>query len=150
VYLRTVKDAYEVAEKISKGLKQAKLPATVPVLTGTIRGHEREQMIPSKTEGQPPAAAQVVAPFTPTGDLPENFRLAEGTAYLVCTSAGEVGVNLSADHMVCDLSTFESMAQRLGRVNRFGDSKTTQVDVVHPAKFEEKNSLDAPRQKTLE
>ena len=43
-----------------------------------------------------------------------------GTVYLVCTSAGEVGVDISADHLVCDLSTYESMAQRFGRVNRRG------------------------------
>lgn len=150
VYLRTVKDAYEVAEKISKGLKQAKLPDTVPVLTGTIRGHEREQLIPRKDKEEPSATAKVFARFMPAGDRPKNCAMSEGTAYLVCTSAGEVGVNLSADHMVCDLSTFESMAQRLGRVNRFGDSQSTQVDVVHPATFDEKNSLDPPRKRTLD
>jgi len=150
IFLRTVKDAKEVADKLSKELKKAKLPAMVPVLTGTIRGFERERMIPRETEEDPPGSAQVFARFMPPGNLPKNYPLADGTAYLVCTSAGEVGVNLSADHMVCDLSTFESMAQRLGRVNRFGNSQSTQVDVVHPAKFEEKSPLDAPRQKTLD
>ena len=36
------------------------------------------------------------------------------THYLVATSAGEVGVDLDADHLVCDLSTLDSMIQRLG------------------------------------
>ena len=35
-------------------------------------------------------------------------------------------MNISADHLVCDLSTFDSMAQRFGRVNRFGDCDDTQ------------------------
>lgn len=41
-------------------------------------------------------------------------------AFLVATSAGEVGVDLDADHMVCDLVAWERMVQRFGRVNRRG------------------------------
>ena len=52
-------------------------------------------------------------------------------AFLVATSAGEVGVDLDADHMVCDLVAYERMAQRLGRVNRRGgDGRSAMVDVV--------------------
>jgi CRISPR-associated endonuclease/helicase Cas3 len=42
-------------------------------------------------------------------------------AFLVATSAGEVGVDIDADHMVSDLSAWERMVQRLGRVNRRGE-----------------------------
>lgn len=41
-------------------------------------------------------------------------------AFLVATSAGEVGVDLDADHLVCDLVAWERMVQRFGRVNRRG------------------------------
>ncbi len=41
--------------------------------------------------------------------------------FLFATSAGEVGVDLDADHMVCDLVEWERMVQRLGRVNRRGN-----------------------------
>ncbi len=41
-------------------------------------------------------------------------------AFLVATSAGEVGVDLDADDMVADLVSWERMVQRLGRVNRRG------------------------------
>lgn len=41
-------------------------------------------------------------------------------AFLVATSAGEVGVDLDADHMTCDLVPWERMVQRFGRVNRRG------------------------------
>ena len=51
-------------------------------------------------------------------------------AFLIATSAGEVGVDLDADHMVCDLVPWERMVQRLGRVNRRGESDATIV-VVH-------------------
>jgi CRISPR-associated endonuclease/helicase Cas3 len=43
------------------------------------------------------------------------------TMFLFATSAAEVGVDLDADCMVCDLVTWERMIQRLGRVNRRGD-----------------------------
>lgn len=41
-------------------------------------------------------------------------------AFLVATSAGEVGIDLDADHLVCDLVSWERMVQRFGRVNRRG------------------------------
>ena len=51
--------------------------------------------------------------------------------FLVATSAGEVGVDLDADHMVCDLVAYERMVQRLGRVNRRGgDGREALIDVM--------------------
>ena len=44
----------------------------------------------------------------------------EQPTFLIATSAGEVGVDLDADHMVCDLVEWKRMVQRLGRVNRRG------------------------------
>lgn len=54
----------------------------------------------------------------------------ERSAFLIATSAGEVGVDLDADHMVCDLVGWERMVQRLGRVNRRGDGDARVVVVV--------------------
>jgi CRISPR-associated endonuclease/helicase Cas3 len=51
-------------------------------------------------------------------------------AIVVATSAGEVGVDLDADHMVCDLVTWERMVQRLGRVNRRGKGQAQVVVVL--------------------
>jgi CRISPR-associated endonuclease/helicase Cas3 len=53
-----------------------------------------------------------LAGATPPSDKP---------AFVFATSAGEVGVDLDADHMVGDLVAFERMVQRFGRVNRRGD-----------------------------
>jgi len=53
-------------------------------------------------------------------------------AILVATSAGEVGVDLDADHMVCDLVPWERMIQRLGRVNRRGDGAAEVHVLVAP------------------
>jgi hypothetical protein len=46
-------------------------------------------------------------------------------AFLVATSAGEVGIDVDSDHMACDLVPWERMIQRLGRVNRRGNGYAT-------------------------
>ena len=137
VFLRTVEATMTAVASLEK-----ELPAHVAALTGTMRGYERDELVKSNP---------VFARFMPRSDRPSKITTVEGTVYLVCTSAGEVGVNLSADHMVCDLSTFDSMAQRLGRVNRFGDRDDTRVDVVHPnpETFDEKHPLTPARKATL-
>lgn len=53
-------------------------------------------------------------------------------AFVVATSAGEVGVDLDADHMVSDLVAWERMVQRFGRVNRRGHGQAEVVVVVAP------------------
>lgn len=49
--------------------------------------------------------------------------------FLIATSAGECGVDLDADAMVCDLVPFERMIQRFGRVNRSGQHPATIVTI---------------------
>ncbi|WP_447972940.1 type I-G CRISPR-associated helicase/endonuclease Cas3g [Nitrospira sp. Kam-Ns4a] len=53
-------------------------------------------------------------------------------AFLFATSAGEVGVDLDADDMVCDLVAWERMVQRLGRVNRRGEGAAKVIVLVEP------------------
>src|SRR5271166_3584101 len=129
VFARTVEAVEKIAEKLRKGTREGR----VETLTGTLRGKERDELV-NKT---------VFRRFLPRAEAGGE------TVYLVCTSAGEVGVNISADDLVCDLSTFESMAQRFGRVNRFGDRADTRIDIAYPTKFDEKK-LDVRRSKTLD
>ena len=49
--------------------------------------------------------------------------------FVIATAAGEVGVDLDADHAVCDVVAWERMVQRLGRVNRRGECRA-QVVIV--------------------
>jgi len=148
VFVRRVEDALQIESKLKKELKKAKLPQHVVSLTGTMRGYERDALAKSDA---------VFARFMPRSDRSKETIPVDGTAYLVCTAAGEVGVNLSADHMVCDLSTFDSMAQRLGRVNRFGDRTDTRVDIIRPEQFGKKDKkgksnidkVDQRRESTL-
>lgn len=127
VFARTVEAVEKVVEKLKKeGQTQ------VEPLTGTLRGKERDGLVKKS----------VFQRFLPGADPGME------SAYLVCTSAGEVGINISSDHLVCDLTTFESMAQRFGRVNRFGGRDDTRIDVLYPKHFEE-GELDDRRAKTL-
>lgn len=138
VFVRTLENVSIVEAEL------AKTGRSVVLLTGTMRGKERDTLV----------------------ERLEFKRFLKGaepgqTVYLVCTSAGEVGIDISAEHMVCDLSTFESMAQRLGRVHRYGDpvEHVAQIDVVHPQSFGKidkktgelkTDQFDKRRQKTLE
>ena len=141
VFLRRVEDVSAVADRLEKVHK-----TKVETLTGTMRGLERDRLA---TKNRPGLKDSVFARFLP--DRPEGMIPADGTVFLVCTSAGEVGVNISADHLVCDLSPFESMAQRFGRVNRFGKvDGFARIDVLHPAEIDSKDLLAEPRRKTLE
>lgn len=54
------------------------------------------------------------------GFLGESTVRMSKPAFLFATSAGEVGVDIDADHIVCDLVAWERLVQRFGRVNRRG------------------------------
>lgn len=99
----------EHAEKCAQALRKVRKDS-VAVLTGTLRGAERDELADSNP---------VFARFLPRVD--DRRELQEGTVFLVATSAGEVGIDISADHLVTDLPPFDALAQRLGRVNRYGE-----------------------------
>ncbi|NLG01251.1 MAG: type I-U CRISPR-associated helicase/endonuclease Cas3 [Lentisphaerae bacterium] len=139
VFVRSV----ETALKISSALDKGEHKGRVIHLTGTMRGKERDDLV------NDPRFLRFLG-----SDGSSNVS----PVFLICTSAGEVGVNLSADHCVCDLSTYESMAQRFGRVNRFGARDDSTITVFHETVFGKKNKkneenvktpLDAAREKTL-
>lgn len=54
------------------------------------------------------------------GVVAGSTERSDGAVFVIATSAGEVGVDLDADHAVLDLVEWERMVQRLGRVNRRG------------------------------
>jgi len=135
ICVRTVEDVEAVRSILTD--KKSGVPAEqVQVLTGTLRGLERDRL--AKDD-------RVFCRFLLNGP-PE-----EKTVYLVCTSAGEVGVDISADHMVCDLTPLDSMMQRLGRVNRRGEG-AAEVDLVYeadPDPKKESEAFEKARWKTL-
>jgi CRISPR-associated endonuclease/helicase Cas3 len=125
IFVQSLEDVEAVEKELAKTKRD------IVLLTGTMRGRERDELV------RKPAFKRFLKGAGP-GE----------TVYLLCTSAGEVGIDISADHMVCDLSPFDSMAQRLGRVNRYGDGDA-KVDAVHPTTFNEKDKLSPAREKTL-
>jgi len=113
VYVRSPEEALEVARNLKNDNGRGD---RVALLTGTIRGHERDKLVKQNRVYQ-----ALLNPGPPV----------EQTVYLVSTSAGEVGIDIDADHLVCDLATLDSMVQRLGRVNRRGgENRIARVDVV--------------------
>ena len=115
VYVERVADARGIAARLA-GAHGAE---RVAVLTGTLRGRERSALV----------AGVVWRRFSPKRERTRALP----AVYLVMTSAGEVGVDLDADHAVMDLAPLDSMIQRLGRVNRAGLGSAT-VTVVHTAR----------------
>jgi CRISPR-associated endonuclease/helicase Cas3 len=135
VFVRTVEDVATVYSILTD--KKTGVPEDqVLVLTGTLRGLERDDMVEKA----------VFRRFQLK--VPSDGR----TIFLVCTSAGEVGVDISADHMVCDLTTLDSFAQRLGRVNRRGGGQA-EVDLIYESDPDPKHQdkdFEKARWKTLE
>lgn len=129
VFVRRLADVDSIVRTLHK------VSSAVQPLTGTMRGTERDELLQN---------SDILARFLHGSSVEPR----KGTVYLVSTSAGEVGVDLSADHSVCDLTPFDSMTQRLGRVNRFGkgDSK---VEVVHYPPQEKATAFDEACERTL-
>ena len=99
----------EAIEELAGGDRKAGRATTeihpIELLVGARRIHERDKVEQSLRD---------------LGFIGQKGRL-EMPAFLVATAAGEVGVDIDADHMVSDLVAWERMAQRLGRVNRRGE-----------------------------
>ena len=143
VYCDSRKVALEVKSLVDKGIKglgkfeAAALVDRSQLLVGARRVYER-----SGLEGWLEANDFLGGGTSKRNQTPKELELFASTdkpsadsvavpAFLVATSAGEVGVDLDANHMVCDLVAYERMAQRLGRVNRRGDEgRKASIDVV--------------------
>lgn len=111
-YAKSVHEALSRRCKAHPALHSAK----IELLTGARRAHEK---------------GAVRSALAACGLLPGGERVSE-PVFLVATSAGEVGMDLDSDHMVCDLVAWGRMVQRFGRVNRRGTGES-RVVVLAPA-----------------
>ena len=115
LYVKSPELAQSVAMSLEKELGSDSR-TRIALLTGTMRGYERDRLV----QQNPVYRA-----------LLDHQERVDRTVYLISTSAGEVGVDFDADQLVCDLTTLDSMIQRLGRVNRRGGrTRTARIDVV--------------------
>ena len=89
IFTRYVAVALKVAAELNKGEHKG----SVAMLTGTMRGEERDALV----ETNP-----VFQRFLPDKDRAKHIEPPTGTVFLVATSAGEVGVNLSAEDIDAD------------------------------------------------
>lgn len=108
VYAESRKVIQKTAEELRALFKQAKMPMDMELVTGARRVYEREIARARLMELGFLADAPMALPYP---------------VFLLATAAGEVGMDVDADHMVCDLVPWERMVQRLGRVNRRGNGR---------------------------
>ena len=99
----------------------------VRLLTGTMRGFEKAQLDLS--------AFKKGATVT-------------GKHVLVCTSAGELGLDVSCDVMITEFTFIDRLLQRLGRLNRWNEVQDARGFILRVVKEEE--DKDSSRQVALD
>ncbi len=117
VYCDRREDALKVKDEIEKKFKKEKREPVYELLVGGRRVFERDSLSDWLKEH---------------GFFGDAEGPPEQPTFLIATSAGEVGVDLDADHMVCDLVAWERMVQRLGRVNRRGKGNACIAIIAAP------------------
>jgi CRISPR-associated endonuclease/helicase Cas3 len=122
VFINRPEKALEAWRKIAKVVGEEK----VGLLTGTMRGYERDELTESALFRAFQAEAAPPAPV-----------------WLVCTAAGEVGVNITSERLVTEMTTAERLQQRLGRLNRYGAAPAGDAYLIvgKVASAEEKETL---------
>lgn len=127
VFVRKPDDARSIADLIrkhgAKGSSPGPYASGIDVLTGTMRGLERDELVEKP----------VFRERWLNGDLEAHDPANQEPAFLISTSAGEVGFDLNADHLVGDAAPLDSWIQRLGRVNRRGTGDATVILVKDKA-----------------
>lgn len=144
IYLKTVELVNVVEEKLAGKLKAAEIADAkerILKITDEMRGYERDDLVKNN---------KIYKYFKPK----ENRVLTEGCRFIIATAAAEVGVNIDAEHGICDLVAYERMIQRFGRINRLGNKAATTTVMYDEAQFKacdvlEKNSSNeaAPKGK---
>ena len=124
VFREKPEEARALVEKL-----EAAYPGRVALLTGTMRGCERDRLV---------SEDKIFGLF-----LEQNAP--EQPAWLVATSAGEVGVNLSAERQVTMLVEAGPLIQRFGRLNRFNGAQGEAHVVYAPVSDKEPEKQAALR-----
>jgi CRISPR-associated endonuclease/helicase Cas3 len=104
VFVQSPSTAVEIA---------AQLTGKVVLLTGTMRGKERDDLVDNP----------VFQAFTKAQEPAEPH-------YIVATSAGEVGIDLTCSRLITDATYAPSLVQRFGRCNRFAECEAAQIYVI--------------------
>jgi CRISPR-associated endonuclease/helicase Cas3 len=103
IFLRKPEEVRAISIELGRRLGDT---SRIICLTGTMRGFERDQLVRHSVFQEFAAASR-----------PRE------SCWLIATSAAEVGVNISSDRLITDLDTADHLTQRLGRLNRFGETE---------------------------
>lgn len=132
IFVEKPEKAAEVARLIEK-----KTGVSVALLVGTMRGYERQR---DQVDG-------------PVFALFKQRKRPAGRSYLVTTSAGEVGVDMTAELLLTTLVDSDRLLQRFSRLNRYGDQDgdchtvgNAYVVAVPP----KSSDADQPKRETLQ
>ncbi len=126
VFIEAPEKALEMKRRIEK-----LFPGRVELLTGTMRGQERDLLT---------APENAVFMAFVRNEAPSD------RVFPVSTSAGEVGINITSERVVTEIQTVDHLMQRFGRLNRFGEGVGEAHVVYSPAKLQE----SAPMRETLQ
>jgi CRISPR-associated endonuclease/helicase Cas3 len=126
----------QTAQRVAERLRRKPYGAMqVALLVGERRMLERERLTyPETDEGK------VFARFDPRRHQRADSKEPTEPAFLIATSAGEVGVDIDADDLVCDLVAWERLVQRFGRVNRRPNPGRARIEIIPVA--DEKDAED--------
>jgi CRISPR-associated endonuclease/helicase Cas3 len=123
IFVQSPRTVVEIAAALKANL------SNVVALTGTIRGKERDELVDN-----PIFKAFIVA------EQPADPH------FLVATSAGEVGIDLTCTRMITDMAAAGSLVQRFGRCNRFAEAENADILVIYKdadvKKFEREPDLN--------
>lgn len=112
IFVTSPDEAHAISKLLTSGKDASSAPNLPPdrviVLTGTMRGAERDELL--KTAAWKRVAAE------------RSDEEDKETAVLIATSAGEIGIDLDVDALIGDEATIDRQIQRMGRANRRGRS----------------------------
>ncbi len=125
-----VVETIDTSDPKPKKTKNIPYSESVEVLTGTMRGLERDELV----------ERTVMKRFLDGNEDPESEDKKK-PVFLVSTSAGQVGFDANGDHLAGDATTLDSWIQRLGRANRRGHGEAKIILVIEN-KPAEKSDFD--------
>ncbi len=117
VFCSKATDAEKVAKEIQK---RQNFPGRVLLVTGRLRGYERDRLeADSRFRRFKTAHSEVMIDSEPP-------------TFLVGTSAAEVGLDADASAIVCDFANLITLVQRLGRLDRRGELSVKAQEGIGP------------------
>jgi len=127
VTVNTVQTAREVYDTLTNHSGDCEGDKQVSLLVGRARGWEK-----NRTKGQ----VEAIASRRVREDTPDHPH------FVVATQTIEVGADFDFDALVTELAPLDSLRQRLGRVDRFGELGDAQIRVVAQENYVEEDFVE--------